>query len=261
MTTFHHRQNYSINHGFKGNFGIFSIFFCFECFRRISRSAALPNSIFIESSSLLRNHHLRIRDYTSTSSSSSISMSTTRRRRPSGSESTSAQNNAKKTRGNRQKEEEMKPTTLLQSWAAHTHESFHDFSPEETMAIRRSLLLWYKANRRKLPWRGDAPPYVGSTAKNKVAATTNSSQSNICSYFTPKRRTMDDRRVVSSTIENSDCSNTTTSSFVNVTAYGIWVSEIMLQQTRVEAVIPYYLRCKLVHFNFAWFGTNSFYQS
>ncbi len=27
-----------------------------------------------------------------------------------------------------------------------------------------------------------------------------------------------------------------------VTAYGVWVSEIMLQQTRVEAVIPYYLK-------------------
>jgi adenine-specific DNA glycosylase len=27
-----------------------------------------------------------------------------------------------------------------------------------------------------------------------------------------------------------------------VTAYGTWVSEIMLQQTRVETVIPYYLK-------------------
>ena len=28
----------------------------------------------------------------------------------------------------------------------------------------------------------------------------------------------------------------------NVTAYGVWVSEIMLQQTRVEAVKEYYVR-------------------
>ena len=28
----------------------------------------------------------------------------------------------------------------------------------------------------------------------------------------------------------------------NTDAYRVWVSEIMLQQTRVEAVIPYYLR-------------------
>ena len=27
-----------------------------------------------------------------------------------------------------------------------------------------------------------------------------------------------------------------------ISAYGVWVSEIMLQQTRVEAVIPYYLK-------------------
>lgn len=29
-----------------------------------------------------------------------------------------------------------------------------------------------------------------------------------------------------------------------ISAYGVWVSEIMLQQTRVEAVIPYYIRCE-----------------
>ena len=29
-----------------------------------------------------------------------------------------------------------------------------------------------------------------------------------------------------------------------VTAYGVWVSEIMLQQTRVEAVIPYWIKCE-----------------
>jgi len=49
-------------------------------------------------------------------------------------------------------------------------------------AIRRSLLAWYKQNKRDLPWRRDRDPYR------------------------------------------------------------IWVSEIMLQQTRVVAVIPYYER-------------------
>jgi A/G-specific adenine glycosylase len=29
---------------------------------------------------------------------------------------------------------------------------------------------------------------------------------------------------------------------VAVSAYGTWVSEIMLQQTRVEAVVPYYTK-------------------
>ena len=31
---------------------------------------------------------------------------------------------------------------------------------------------------------------------------------------------------------------------IPVSGYGIWVSEIMLQQTRVEAVIPYWIKCK-----------------
>ncbi len=30
-----------------------------------------------------------------------------------------------------------------------------------------------------------------------------------------------------------------------ISAYGVWVSEIMLQQTRVEAVIPYWIACTL----------------
>ena len=31
---------------------------------------------------------------------------------------------------------------------------------------------------------------------------------------------------------------------ITVTGYGVWVSEIMLQQTRVEAVIPFWIKCK-----------------
>jgi A/G-specific adenine glycosylase len=31
---------------------------------------------------------------------------------------------------------------------------------------------------------------------------------------------------------------------ISVTGYGVWVSEIMLQQTRVEAVIPFWIKCK-----------------
>ena len=30
-------------------------------------------------------------------------------------------------------------------------------------------------------------------------------------------------------------------------AYTVWVSEIMLQQTRVDTVIPYYERLSLIH--------------
>ena len=52
----------------------------------------------------------------------------------------------------------------------------------DAQSIGESLLAWYRANARRLPWRETADPYA------------------------------------------------------------IWVSEIMLQQTRVEAVVPYYAR-------------------
>jgi A/G-specific adenine glycosylase len=55
-------------------------------------------------------------------------------------------------------------------------------SPDDARAVRRSLLRWYRAHRRDLPWRRTRDPYA------------------------------------------------------------IWVSEIMLQQTQVATVIPYYER-------------------
>jgi hypothetical protein len=54
--------------------------------------------------------------------------------------------------------------SILWKWACHDNDAFHDFSPEQASEIRESLLTWYRANRRKLPWRGDSPPYDGSTA-------------------------------------------------------------------------------------------------
>ena len=48
----------------------------------------------------------------------------------------------------------------------------------ERAELRRKLLAWYDAHRRKLPWRGDPPPYVSAlelalangTATGKAAA-------------------------------------------------------------------------------------------
>lgn len=149
-------------------------------------------------------------------------------------------------------ETEKATASLLQTWAAHSHASFHDFSPEEAKAIRCSLLNWYREHRRKLPWRGDAPPYNGSTAKSKTFATTPKhrkveGQTDVRSFFLPKHDNGSSQQgdsEAASTAENAQAPETK-GSITNVTAYGIWVSEIMLQQTRVEAVIPYYLKCKL----------------
>ncbi|KAJ4969125.1 hypothetical protein NE237_015826 [Protea cynaroides] len=72
-----------------------------------------------------------------------------------------------------------------------------DFSPQETLTFRASLLQWYYDNQRVLPWR-----------KNQS-----------------KKEEEDD---VGQERE--------------ARAYAVWVSEVMLQQTRVAAVIDYYNR-------------------
>jgi A/G-specific adenine glycosylase len=68
--------------------------------------------------------------------------------------------------------------------------------------LQRSVFEWYDAKRRHLPWRGDAPPYSSTTLSDAPPAASR------C-YVSP---------------------------------YATWVSEIMLQQTRVETVIPFFLR-------------------
>ncbi|KAL5476304.1 hypothetical protein EMCRGX_G026230 [Ephydatia muelleri] len=69
------------------------------------------------------------------------------------------------------------------------HHTFHDI--EEVHTLRASLLKWYAANKRDLPWR---------------------------------------RRVLEAAPDSS------------AKAYAVWVSEIMLQQTQVATVVPYYER-------------------
>ena len=98
----------------------------------------------------------------------------------------------------------------LRKFLQHADASYHltDLPVEE---IRSSLVEWYAQHRRHLPWRGDAPPYNGSTAGfAQRAAASSAAPASTVGHHT-------------------------------VSAYGVWVSEIMCQQTRVEAVIPYWL--------------------
>lgn len=130
--------------------------------------------------------------------------------------------------------------SILYQWAAHETADYHHFTPDEAKAIRKALLRWYQSNRRKLPWRGDAPPYDGSTAAESAKATTKTAkgQTKLKSFFTPTAVVA----VVpssSSSISDVDASTTAT---IPISGYSVWVSEIMLQQTRVEAVIPFYLK-------------------
>ena len=175
-----------------------------------------------------------------------------------------------------------KDLDLLLQWAGHCDASYHDFTNEEASMIRQALLKWYRANRRKLPWRGDLPPFSSATSivkDDKKAATTTTTtttttrsrkkqktsptkghQTNIQSFFGGNMgatgTTAEDnktnpvsrkkRKGSSSKSEPKEAATNETGDALPVTGYGVWVSEIMLQQTRVEAVIPYYLKCTLV---------------
>jgi A/G-specific adenine glycosylase len=144
---------------------------------------------------------------------------------------------------------EKKQSTLLWKWAHHDHSSFHDFETDEATQIRNALLHWYRAHRRKLPWRGDAPPYDGSTAgrtgKTTAQKKKNGNQSTIGKFFATKSQ--DPSTQLSNkknSTNNNESQNMMSSTVMEVSAYGVWVSEIMLQQTRVEAVIPFYIKCE-----------------
>ncbi|KAL9183720.1 hypothetical protein ACHAXT_004576 [Thalassiosira profunda] len=148
---------------------------------------------------------------------------------------------------------------MLQSWIQHDDHSYHlDFlSPERAYKIRIALVEWYRANRRKLPWRGDAGPYDGSTAgfgagtagnRKKAGTKKRKDEGKDIRTFFGASANKKKKTSAKKPANNQDGSEANALSLTantaprEVTAYGVWVSEIMLQQTRVEAVIPYYLK-------------------
>lgn len=187
---------------------------------------------------------------------------------------------------------------ILWEFATHTNESYHYFELKDAEEIRKCLLEWYRANRRKLPWRGDPGPYDGSTAGINSSSNTSSttsfsslsstllstsnnssrnrkrrkikeedhSQQSIKSFFnssssttttraktTIKNETINDGYTYTNRIIETKDNDKAEQSIIPITGYSVWVSEIMLQQTRVEAVIPYYLKCKFCFQSFFFF--------
>ena len=119
--------------------------------------------------------------------------------------------------------------------------SYHDFTEQEIHSINAKLTEWYNVNRRKLPWRGDPPPY-GKNAKIKEPARKKrklTKQTQISSYFKASAKSS------ASSNSNSDCDVKefeVTEPMLAINPYHIWISEVMLQQTKVETVIDYYIR-------------------
>ena len=99
---------------------------------------------------------------------------------------------------------------LLWHFVTHTDSSFHDISPSLAGEMKSRLLHWYRDRKRKLPWRGDALHLFNN---------------NESSYSTCDKN-----------------------SIIPISGYSVWVSEVMLQQTRVETVIPYYIQCTFLSF-------------
>lgn len=136
--------------------------------------------------------------------------------------------------------------SILFKWASHDDASFHDFSQHEASNIRHALLSWYRANRRRLPWRGDAPPFDGSTAgvnkpNSNKKTRKQKNQPSIKTFFATTKQPNSDEGQPKD--DEAQVESSSSYEALPVTPYGVWVSEIMLQQTRVEAVIPFYLKC------------------
>lgn len=113
---------------------------------------------------------------------------------------------------------------------------FHSFSEEELSEIANGIVKWYQKNRRKLPWRGDQPPY-SKTTEVKVSSKRDSGQASLTSFFTSKKQKSTKAVVPKEEVVKSY-------PFVEegITAYTEYVSEIMLQQTRVDTVIDKYIQ-------------------
>ena len=122
--------------------------------------------------------------------------------------------------------------------------------------LRRKILVWYLENRRLLPWRGDIIECPTSTVTDSAAGifstiedkTLNpviggdANEDEKCSPKNDVKSKANQKKKTNCKDGSESILRTTTVIPPPMTAYGTWVSEIMLQQTRVETVIPYWLK-------------------
>ena len=90
-------------------------------------------------------------------------------------------------------------------------------------------------------------PYNGSTAGfAKKNAKSGNNGGDIRNFFgaESKAKSKEEEKTDNAHVQLKDSKDAEVVSLEKkeISAYGVWVSEIMLQQTRVEAVIPYYLK-------------------
>ena len=117
----------------------------------------------------------------------------------------------------------------IEDYVDHTT-AYHSFSEEELEAVSNAIVKWYRVHRRKLPWRGDTPPY-SKTAEVKSSSKRDGKQTSMTHFFAAKKPRVE----APSSPQNYPFLKE------GITAYTEYVSEIMLQQTRGDTVIDKYI--------------------
>lgn len=107
----------------------------------------------------------------------------------------------------------------------------------QRVRFRAALLEWYHAKRRRLPWRGDPPPYGDKDSNGALPIV---GAASISRFFAPKIKS--NTKVLPAEPSTTAVTETGGQQPVVVSAYGTWVSEMMLQQTRVDTVVSYYTK-------------------
>jgi A/G-specific adenine glycosylase len=120
---------------------------------------------------------------------------------------------------------------------------FQDFAGRET-DIRSALLRWYRAQRRQLPWRGDPPPWSERKTKHQsnCANIQGRDEQPSSERFFKNLRPSTGHRPIVIDLDNDFIDISKPEEIFPLSAYGVWVSEVMLQQTQVEVVIPFWTR-------------------
>uniref|UniRef100_M4BEK6 Adenine DNA glycosylase n=1 Tax=Hyaloperonospora arabidopsidis (strain Emoy2) TaxID=559515 RepID=M4BEK6_HYAAE len=154
---------------------------------------------------------------------------------------------------------DLKATSCPSTSSASPHElSRHDFQSLELQTVRAELLTWYDVHRRKLPWRGDLPPYLTTSThsneqKKKTRIITAVKKSGVHAFFKVPGQKEVKRDTTSGAAGAVDYKEQVKEPR-KVAPYETWVSEIMLQQTRVDtdvnalwAGLGYYRRARMLH--------------
>ncbi|KAI9326583.1 DNA glycosylase, partial [Zopfochytrium polystomum] len=124
--------------------------------------------------------------------------------------------------GSQEGREEAEPAAHHDAVDGDHGRGYHAFAAADLAPLRASLLAWYDAHRRDLPWRKPSPRFLP-----RVDATVPPASSSSSRRPAPPSDPQDDPDLRSR---------------LGQRAYEVWVSEIMLQQTQVVTVIDYYNR-------------------